>query len=738
MATRPEPQIARYQRWLRERRGLAFDSYDALWRWSVDDLAGFWGSIWDWFDIQSPTPYDSVLAHKAMPGARWFAGAQVNYARQVLRHVDAAHAAGHPAIVFANEAMLARGELVELGWPELRRQVATLALALRGMGVQRGDRVCALLPNTPQTALAFLACASLGAIWSVCSPDMGPVAVLDRFRQIEPRVLIACDGYRWGGVAHDRRPLLHELLAALPSVTDVVLWRNLDAAADAQALAAPARRAHDLAALLGSDASAAAEVAAFQPEWLPFDHPLWIVYSSGTTGRPKAIVHGHGGIMLEALKLGTLHNDLGPSVQTGDRFHWYSSTGWIMWNCQVGALLGGTTICLFDGNPGGPLGVAADGTRAAPDWSTLWRFAAASRVTFFGAGAAFYASCLKAGVEPMALADRPAQGAIDPPAQRAIDPPAQRTIDPSAQRTIDPSALRATDLSALRAVGSTGSPLAAECYRWIWQHLPKVHGRDIWLTAMSGGTDFAGAFIAGLPTLPVVEGEMQCRCLGAAVEAWSEPDAAGRGRSLVDEVGELVCLEPMPSMPLYLWGDADGSRLRESYFDMYPGGEGRPAVWRHGDWIRITPHPESGASGAIIYGRSDATINRHGIRMGTAELYRAVEALPEVLDSLVVDLEYLGRPSWMPLFVVLRDGVRLDAAMTARIKATVRAALSPRHVPDEVFRVAAIPRTLSGKKMELPVKKLLLGAAPEDVLRRDAMANADSVDWFVALAARRR
>ncbi|MBX3636075.1 MAG: acetoacetate--CoA ligase, partial [Rubrivivax sp.] len=366
----------------------------------------------------------------------------------------------------------------------------------------------------------------------------------------------------------------------------------------------------------------------------------------------------------------------------GERFHWFSSTGWIMWNAQVGGLLSGTTVCLFDGNPGGPN--PASGLPA--DWGTLWRFAAAAGVTWFGAGAAFYASCLKAGVEPQ----------------------------------------REGDLSRLRAIGSTGSPLSDECYQWIWDHCPKVGGHDIWLNPISGGTDFAGAFVAGLRTLPVVKGEMQCRCLGAAVAAWSED-----GRELHDEVGELVCTKPMPSMPLYFWGDDSGQRYRESYFDMFPG------VWRHGDWIRITPHPESGSSGAVIYGRSDATINRHGIRMGTAELYRAVEALPEVLDSLVVDLEYLGRESWMPLFVVLREGLVLDDALKARIKAAIRQALSARHVPNEIFQVAAIPRTLSGKKMELPVKKLLLGAAPETVLKRDAMANADSLDWYVDFARRR-
>jgi acetoacetyl-CoA synthetase len=650
----------------------------------------------------------------------------------VLRHVDAAHAAGQPAIVLRDELLHAEGRSVELSWPELRRQVAAMALALRDMGVRRGDRVVAWLPNTPQTVVVFLACASLGAIWSVCSPDMGPVAVLDRFTQIEPKVLIACDHTRYGGVDHDKRGVLAELVAGLPGLRHLVVWQRAERGPAAQVLDAAVGRSgvtrHDLADLLAEPAAgslAAAQQATFEPEWLHVDHPLWIVYSSGTTGLPKAIVHGHGGVLLEGLKLGVLHNDLGASADPanlGERFHWYSSTGWIMWNCQIAALLGGTTICLYDGHPAG--------SAESPDWSTLWRFAGATGVTFFGAGAAFYASCLKADVYPQA----------------------------------------AGDLSRLRAIGSTGSPLADECYDWIWQRLPQVDGQPIWLTPMSGGTDFAGAFIAGLPTLPVRRGEMQCRCLGAAVQAWSEPDEHGLGRELIDEVGELVCVAPMPSMPLRFWNDpvtsADasshaststsagsnsnasdegtfngdagvGPRYRESYFETFGPdaasvvGRSGP-VWRHGDWIRLIPHEQ--ATGAIIYGRSDATINRHGIRMGTAEFYRAVEALPEVIDSLVVDLEYLGRESYLPLFVVLRAGLVLDEALTRRIKGVIRTALSPRHVPSEVLQVSGIPRTLTGKKMELPVKKLLLGADSASVMRRDAMGNADCVDWFVAFA----
>ena len=673
--TRSDHHITLYTAWLARERGLHFDArtpegYDALWRWSVTDLRGFWGSIWQYFGMHSPTPYETVLDAEVMPGARWFPGAQVNYAQHLFSHADAAHAAGHPAIVFANEVMFERGELLEISWPELRRQVASLAAALKTMGVQRGDRVCAILPNIPQTVIAFLACASLGAVWSVCSPDMGPVAVLDRFRQIEPKVLIACDGYTYGGVPHDRMAVLRGLLDELPSVRDVVLLRYQNDAADAASLAAPRRAVHDWAELTAHEAR-------FEPAWVPFEHPLWIVYSSGTTGLPKAIVHGHGGVMIEALKAGALHNDVGPSAATGDRYHWYSATGWIMWNSQLGALLGGTTICIYDGNPSGRIGAA--------DWTTLWHFAADAGVTFFGAGAAFYASCLKAGIEPAKVAD----------------------------------------LSKLRAIGSTGSPLAIEAYHWVWAQMPKVEGPNgqerIWLTPISGGTDFAGAFVAGLPTLPVVAGEMQCRCLGAAVEAWSEA-----GQPLVDEVGELVCIKPMPSMPLRFWNDAGDKRYRDSYFDMYPG------IWRHGDWIRITPR-----GGAIIYGRSDATINRHGIRMGTAELYRAVEVLPEVLDSLVVDLEYLGRESYMPLFVVLREGLVLDEKLTRTLKDAIKTALSARHVPNDIFQVGAVPRTLSGKKMELPVKKLLMGTPADQVFKLDAMANADCVAWFADFAATR-
>ncbi|MFZ4479362.1 MAG: acetoacetate--CoA ligase [Rhodoferax sp.] len=701
------PQIRLYQDWLRERRGLSFDSYDALWRWSTSDLSAFWQSIWDYFELQSPTACSVVCDGAAMPETRWFVDAKVNYAQQVLRHVQAAQAAGFPAILSHNEKSLGSCPASEMSWPELRRQVAALALHLRAHGVEPGDRVAAYLPNAPQAIVAFLATVSIGAVWSICAPDMGTNAVLDRFRQIEPKVLIACDGVTYGGRDLDRRAVVAELCAALPTVQHVILQNNLGLAPDASELAAGHAR---FDAVIDRDDACTDE---FAPLWLDFDHPLWIVYSSGTTGLPKPIVHGHGGTILVAQALKCLHNDVGCSYapnSLGERFHWYSSTGWVMWNAQLSGLLSGVTCCIFDGNPAGS-SVDASGNKLAPDWTTLWRFAAELEVTFFGAGAAFYANCQKAGVDLAACGD----------------------------------------LSRVRALGTTGSPLSVDAQAWGTEqfrrlrnagdqfsagppqgelapsggseiHAVNERGGDIWWCNISGGTDFCGAFIGGNRELPQVPGEMQCRLLGCAVQAWNE-----QGQPVIDEVGELVCTQPIPSMPLYFWGDPGKQRYLSSYFDMYPG------VWRHGDWLKVGPN-----GGCIIYGRSDATINRYGLRMGTSELYSAVEALPEVLDSMVVDLEYLGRESYMPLFVVLREGLVLTGPLRAKIVDSIKTALSPRFVPNEIFQVPEIPRTLSGKKQELPIKKLLLGQPIEKVVNREAMANPASLDWYLALARSRQ
>jgi len=636
---REQSQMAGYMRWLAEKSGLRFDSYEALWQWSVTELEAFWASLWAYFEIRASTPYTRVLDERKMPGARWFEGAQLNYAEHAFRHASSAH----PAIIALSEIRPRQ----EISWAALRADVASVAAALRDMGVKPGDRVVSCMPNIPETLVAFLACASLGAVWSSCSPDMGLGAVIDRFKQIGAKVLFAVDGYRYGGKAFDRRPMIEDLERALPTLERVVLLPYLDSGAGIGSL----QNGCLWPSLLG-------RAAPLSFEQVDFQHPLWIVYSSGTSGLPKAMVHGHGGIVLEHLKLMTLHMDLRP----GDRLCWMTTTGWIMWNLLAAALLGGTTAVLFDGNP------------LHPDPGTLWRAVAETRATCFGAGAAFFNSCMKADLELG----------------------------------------KALDLSALEQIGSTGSPLSVENFAWIYRAVK----RDVWVAAISGGTDPATGFVGGCPLLPVTAGEMQCRLLGISVHAFNDA-----GQPVTDEVGELVVTEPFPTMPLYFWNDPGDTRYQESYFEMFPG------KWRHGDWIRFTP-----AGRSVIFGRSDTTINRFGIRMGTSEIYRAVEDVPEVLDSLVVDLEYLGRTSYMPLFVVLRPGVMLDDALAARIKESIRRRTSARYVPDAVFAIDDIPRTLTGKKMELPVRKLLLGYPLEKIASQDAMANPDSLSFFVQLA----
>ena len=633
-------RLTHYMGWLKAEKGLSFSDYPQLWDWSVDQLESFYASLWEYFDIRHSQPYTRVLDGHAMPGAKWFEGARLNLAEQVFRfHIGDP---GRPAIESRSEL---RGRQT-LTWGELHRQIAATAASLRGLGVGPGDRVVAYLPNIPETVVAFLACASIGAVWSSCSPDMGTRSVLDRFQQIDPKVMIAVDGYRYGGKDFDRLDVVAGLRDDLPTLEHLVLLPYLD---DGAALPG----ARSWASMIQRDAPMAFEQ-------LPFDHPIWVVYSSGTTGMPKPIVHGHGGALINGLLNHALHLDLGPD----DRFMWFTTTGWIMWNSQMSGLLTGATICLYDGNPG------------YPDLGTLWRFAEETGITVFGAGAAYFLNCKKAEIEPSQW----------------------------------------VDTGRIRTVGSTGSPLPEEGYRWIMDQLG-----DVLIAAISGGTDVAASYVGACPIQPVYDGEMQCRYLGTAVYAMDDD-----GRILDDEVGELVVTKPMPSMPLYFWNDEGGHRYHDSYFDVFPG------VWRHGDWIRITPR-----GGAVIYGRSDTTINRHGIRMGTSEIYRVVEELPEVFDSLVVDLEYLGRESFMPLFVVLREGVSLDEDLKGRIKAGIRDNLSARHVPNDIVAVPDVPRTLTGKKMELPIKKLLLGQSLEKVANPDAMANPESIRTYQDYAEQR-
>jgi acetoacetyl-CoA synthetase len=636
--------LTRYERWLHDRRGLSFDSYADLWEWSVRDLEGFWSSIWEFCEVRASQPYSQVLSTREMPGAEWFPGATLNYAE----HAFARERPHDVAIVHRSETR-ADGELT---WAELRSQVARCAAGLRALGVEKGDRVVAYMPNVPETVIAFLATASIGAIWSSAAPEFGARSVIDRFSQIEPKVLFAVDGYRYGGRDFDRLEVVAGLQKEMPTLERTVVLPYLNAGLSDER--------GDLTGL--RDAMIWDQLLAFDHELIfeqvPFDHPLWVLYSSGTTGLPKAIVQGHGGILVEQLKKGFLHLDL----HEGDRMFWFTTTGWMMWNFLVGCLLPGATICLYDGNPG------------HPDMNVLWDFARDAEMTSFGTSASFVASCMNAGIEPA----------------------------------------RTHELPALRSVGSTGSPLSPEGFRWIYDDVKP----NVWLYSTSGGTDVCTAFVGGNTTLPVYMGELQCRALGAAVRAF-DPE----GNELIDEVGELVITEPMPSMPLFFWNDPDGERYRASYFEMYPG------IWRHGDWIEITSRGTS-----VIYGRSDSTINRQGVRMGTSEIYRAVLAVPEVEDALVVDVPRPGTEGWMPLFVVLADGATLDDDLKAAIKRRVREDCSPRHVPNEVYAIDEIPRTLSGKVLEIPVKKILMGTSPESAASRDSLANPASLDYFVDLA----
>jgi acetoacetyl-CoA synthetase len=631
--------IGRFVAWLAERGVGQFESYDELWRWSTEDISGFWASVWEFFDMEASVPFTKVLDSPAMPGTKWLIDVRLNYAQHILRHE------GEETAILAHSQTRRPSSLT---WNELADQVGRARAGLQRLGISKGDRVAAYMPNVPETIVAFLATASLGAIWTSCAPEFGVQAVLDRFGQIDPKALLVVDGYRYGNRDIDRRAEVQAIRDGLPSLHATVALQYLD---DEEAVADAV-----------SWTELVSEAGPLEFEQVAADHPLYVLYSSGTTGMPKPIVHGHGGILLEHFKVLGLHADLGPN----DRFFWFTTTGWMMWNYLVSGLLTGAAIVTFDGDP------------ASPNLESMWGLAEQADITWFGASAPYYMTCRKAGLRPGTT----------------------------------------FDLTRIRAVGSTGAPLPADGFRWIYDNVSD----DVMLSSISGGTDICSAFVGGCPMVPVVAGEISCRYLGAAVEAFDD-----NGQSVVGEQGELVITKPMPSMPIGFWGDADGSRYRAAYFESYPG------VWRHGDWITLDEHGSS-----VITGRSDATLNRGGVRIGTSEIYRVVEAVDGVDDSLIVHLEDAqgGGVGVLVLFIALGDNAPDD--VVGSIKQALRSNLSPRHVPDEVYAVPSIPTTLSGKKLELPVKKILRGADPDSVASRGALKNPESLDAVAQVSHSRR
>ena len=637
-------ELTRFMRWLARERQLHFDDYESLRAWSVDRLEDFWVAIVEFFEIRFSSPYTSVLEHRHMPGARWFPGARLNFAAHLLRRARPGDTAFH----YAGEAV----PLARITWDELVEQVTRLAARLRELDVRPGDRVVSFMPNVPQTAIAFLAAASVGAVWSSCSTDFGVRSVLDRFQQIEPKVIFCVDGYRYGGRHFDRRAEAAQIIAALPTLEHVVHLRLVDAQATP-----PVPQALDWHSLLARPAPGPLVF-----EQVAFDHPLWVVYSSGTTGLPKALVHGHGGVTLELHKGLGLHCNLRP----GSVMFFYTTSGWIMWNILIGALLTGASAVIYDGNP------------ASPEIDVLWRLASDTGATLFGASPTYVGLMQKNAVVPREKYAYP----------------------------------------ALEGILLSGSPVTPESMQWLYEHVQP----DLWVTSQSGGTDICAGFVTGATIVPVHAGEIQVRGLGIDVQAYNDA-----GVAVIDEVGELVCCQPMPSMPLHFWNDPDMRRYRDSYFAQWPG------IWRHGDFFKVNAR-----GGCYIQGRSDSTLNRHGVRIGTAEIYRTVETLDGIEDSLIVNLDLPGGRFFMPMFVKLAARVVLDEALVARINGALREQCSPRHVPDRIYAVDTVPYTLTGKKLEVPVRKILMGVDVAKAASRDAMMNPAALDYFVEFAREQR
>jgi acetoacetyl-CoA synthetase len=634
-------KLNHYCNWLKKEQGLSFTNYDELWKWSVNETEAFWESLWHYFEIKSYTPYNRVLSSFEMPGAKWFEGATLNYAEHLFRHASD----NEIAIYFGNET----AEISTLSWKDLKQKVASFASYLKSLGIKKGDRVVAFLPNIPEATIAFLAINSLGAIWSSTSPDFGVESVVDRFAQIEPRILIGVDGYRYNGKSYDKKDIVNEIVSKLPSLEKVILLPYLDK----ESMSSFSADFVDMNSVLNDNKA--------KLEFVPvdFDHPMWVLYSSGTTGLPKAIVQSHGGILMEHLKYMAFHND----VHQGEKFFWYSTTGWMMWNFVQAAFLMGASIVLYDGSP------------TYPDFNAMWAFSERVGINHFGTSAPFLVACMK------------------------------RQTDPKSKN----------DLSAMRSLSSTGAPLPPEAFEWTYNHVKS----DLWLCSMAGGTDVCTAFVGGNPFYPVHKGEIQCRALGVSLYAYND-----EGDPVQDELGEMVIDKPMPSMPESFWNDEGNARYKASYFEDYPG------KWRHGDFIRI----DSKTHGLIIYGRSDATLNRHGIRIGTAEIYRAVDKISEVEDSLIINLELEHGKHYMPLFVKMKEGFDLDESIKQKINTQLKTEYTPRHVPDEIILVPDIPYTISGKKMEAPIKKILMKMPIHKSINFDSMRNPESVNFFIEFA----